>query len=295
MTAGVPEPQSPGDTDWNAIAANSAQGAMQPTSFSSWLDRFAVQLVGGIGSDFTKSPPVYIGSKMTGEPLFHDVSTEERPDGFVTNSPQGQITSTAAALNMPAVSEEAYNETLKKMQALGFPVQSFDDVMKLWAQAVNRASTMFTASDGKNQITPWDALSMYATETGVAGTGGSQTHTQVSRSVNELTEGQSWSVLRGTLQQALGRDPSDDELRNFTYKMSTLAARNPSITKSTTTTSVDGNSSTNSHSSGGFTSDDAAEAALSDAQESPEYGAYQAATTYYNAAMNSLGAVGSVG
>lgn len=119
-----------------------------------------------------------------------------------------------------------------------------------------------------------------------------RTETQTYRTINEITEGQAWASLQGTLSQMLGRDPSDQELRDFTYRMNQMAASNPTITK-TVQRFKDGElSGTTSRTSGGFDSADIAQEAYDEAQSDPEYAEYQAATTYFSALQQALGAIG---
>lgn len=116
--------------------------------------------------------------------------------------------------------------------------------------------------------------------------------TQTSRSISEITEGQAWASIQGTLQQMLGRDPTDQELRDFTYRMNRMAADNPTITR-TIQQYKDGElESTTSRTRGGFTAADMAQEAYTEAQKDPEYAEYQAATTYFSALQQALGAIG---
>jgi hypothetical protein len=77
--------------------------------------------------------------------------------------------------------------------------------------------------------------------------------------------------------------------------MGQLAARNPAISK-TISTYKDGRltNSTTREVDSGFTADDMMKNAYDNAQADPEYGAFQAASTYYNAAVSALGAIGDV-
>lgn len=119
------------------------------------------------------------------------------------------------------------------------------------------------------------------------------TKTQVSRSISDVPEGEAWAMLQSNLSRMLGRDPSDQEVRDFAFRMNQLAAENPAITKtigkfkdgelvSTTTKQVDS----------GFTERDLQREAYETAQNDPIYAEYQAATTYFNAAQQALGAIG---
>lgn len=210
--------------------------------------------------------------------------------------PAGDKTSTVeAAVNMPFLWEQdEIDEAMEKMRAAGLPVKDFDDMTAVWQKMVTRASQIYSLSAGEKKVSPWDALDMYKSEAEKSGTLQALNRSEVrtATSVNELTEGQSWSVLRQTLSSMLGRDPSDQELRDYTYRMNSLAAKNPSISR-TVTKYKDGEAvSSNTHSSGGFTESDAAEAAYMQAQNDPDYAEYQSATTYYNALQSALGPLG---
>lgn len=201
-----------------------------------------------------------------------------------------KVTSIEQAKNMPYLWDDSeVTEAMDKMQKAGFDVSSFDQMLSVWGGLVDRASKTYTLSGGAMKVSPWDVLDRYKSESPAAFTGSKST---TSRSVNELTEGQSWSVLRTTMQQLLGHDPSDEEIRRFTYKMSGLASKNPSITKTITSYKNGEATGSSSHTSGGFTMDDAAQAAYEQAQNDPDYAEYQAASTYFNAVLSALGPIG---
>ena len=90
----------------------------------------------------------------------------------------------------------------------------------------------------------------------------------------------------------LGRDPTDQEMRDFTYRMNQLAARNPSISKTITSYKNGEAVSQNTHTNPGFTAADMAQKAYDTAQSNPDYAEYQSATTYFNAALSALGPIG---
>lgn len=117
--------------------------------------------------------------------------------------------------------------------------------------------------------------------------------TQVSRNVTDITEGQAWASIQNTLSQMLGRDPSDQELRDFTYRMNRMAADNPSISRTITVYKNGGDiASSRTHTDPGFTMDDVAQEAYDQAQNEPDYAEYHGASYLFNAAMSALGPLG---
>lgn len=203
----------------------------------------------------------------------------------------------AQAMNLPYTWEdEEVADAMDKMRDAGLDVQGFEDVLDVWGSLVDRAAMTYSMSEGKRKVTPWDVLDMQKAEAKAAGIqilDPNRTESVVQRSVHDITEGQAWSTLQQTLSGMLGRDPSDQELRDYTYRMNQLAAANPSITN-TIVKYKDGKAvSQTSDTETGFTSDDMAQSAYERAQDNPEYAEYQSSTTYFNAAMGALGAIGT--
>jgi hypothetical protein len=203
------------------------------------------------------------------------------------------------AMNQPYMwDEQKVHDTMKMMRDAGQNVTSFDQMKQVWDGMVQRASAMYSLSSGQRKVTPWDVLDMYKKEAPAPGPGDPRfngTKTQTATSINQLSEGQAWHVLQSTLSQMLGRDPSDQEMRNFAYKMNSMAASNPSVSKTITQYKNGQAVSANTTQSGGFTTDDALQAAYDKAQDNPDYAEYQSASTYYNAALSALGAIGTTG
>lgn len=210
-----------------------------------------------------------------------------------------QAQTVTRALNQPYLwDEEELDEAMKKMQDAGLDVKSFDDVNSVWQGLVERAAKTYTISEGEKKVTPWDVLDLVKREDESANGGEDPenfTHVSTSKTVQDISEGEAWSVLQSNLSRMLGRDPSDQEVRDFTHRMGQLAARNPAISK-TISTYKDGRltNSTTREVDSGFTADDMMMKSYEDAQADPEYGAFQAASTYFNSAMGALGAIGDV-
>ena len=116
-----------------------------------------------------------------------------------------------------------------------------------------------------------------------------QTATSTSTSVNDLSDGDAWAIMQNAATQALGRDVSHEEIREFAYRANQIAAENPD--KVATTQTVDartGDSSSHTSKKTGFNSNDAQRMAQEELEDTPEAGAYQAATTYFNAMLGAL-------
>lgn len=223
-----------------------------------------------------------------------------RPESNVTTTTTetSQAQTVTRALNQPYLWDDSeVKEAMTRMQEAGLDVKSFDDVNSVWQGLVERAAKTYTFSDGKKKVTPWDVLDLIKREDESAN--GSQfddenfTATSTSRSVQDISEGEAWSVLQSNLSRMLGRDPSDDEIRDFTFRMGQLAAANPAISK-TVATYKDGRlqSSNTTEVDSGFTADDMMKTSYDEAQRDHEYAEYQSATTYFNAVQSALGEIG---
>jgi hypothetical protein len=241
---------------------------------------------------------------------------QTRPDGTpvvfpgarpatVKRGSRDKTITVAQAMNEPYLwSEEQVQSAIERFQQAGFKdVATFDDVVQVWGGLVKRAGSMYSLSSGKRKVTPWDVLGLYSREIAAAQAkqgppgpgdpGFNGRTTVVNKTIADVSEGEAWSALRGTISAMLGRDPSDQEVRDFSYRMGNLAARNPSISK-TIQQYKDGQvvSTTTKQTDAGFTAADMAQEAYEKAQRDPDYAEYQAATTYFNAAVSALGAIG---
>lgn len=204
------------------------------------------------------------------------------------------------AMNLPYTWDEGeIAEAMRRMRQAGVNVTSFDrgenSLLTVWGALVDRAAMTYGMSEGRRKVTPWDVLDMYKAEAQANGTFTNYqngTESVVRRSVAEITEGQAWESLRSTVSQMLGRDPSDQELRDYTYRLNQLAAQNPEISKTIAKYKNGEVVSESTETTGGFTGYDMAQEAYEDAQSNPEYADYQASTLYYNATLSALGAIG---
>ena len=199
------------------------------------------------------------------------------------------------ALNLPYTWDaDEVKDAMAKMRAAGMDVNTFDDLVKSWGGLVDRAATTLAMSKGEKKLTPWDVLDLYKKEAEDSGLldklNGSRT--TVSRSVEDVDEGQAWATLKSATSELLGYDPSDQDVRDFTYKMGQLAARNPNITKTITSYQNGEATGQTSHTTPGFTAADMEKAAYDEALNDPGHAEYASASTYFNAAISALGPIG---
>jgi len=292
---------------------------MTGTPFSGILPPWAKGIPGAVLGDANFDPyfgivsqqgdeRVYMGDRTVPGTPGVDVHTAERPDTGsgefelphdVAPTPEKTedttLTSTQVA-NLPYTwTEENITDAMKRMRQAGINVTSFDQLNEVWGGLVNRASMVYSMSEGKNKVTPWDVLDMYKAEAKAADNYinyESGTRVSTSKSIAHITEGEAWSSLQSTLSKMLGHDPSDQEVRDFTYRMNQLAAKNPAISKTISQYKAGDITSSSTTTEGGFAGADVAQAAYEQAQNDPGYAEFQAGSTYYNAALSALGAIG---
>lgn len=280
--------------------------AMSITQRMSVLPRWARDLkVLGMGAT-EDIPPAFVYMREQRVPAGTDDPTQfDTPRGLREGNDvpeegsRTQAQTIDRALNQPYLwDDEELDDAMKRMQDAGYDVKSFDDVNDVWQGLVDRAAKTYTFSKGEKKVTPWDVLDLIKREDESANGGEDDenfTHVSTSKTVQDISEGEAWATLQSNLSRMLGRDPSDQEVRDFTHRMGQLAARNPAISK-TISTYKDGRltNSTTREVDSGFTADDMMKNAYDTAQADPEYGAFAAASTYYNAAVSALGAIGDV-
>jgi hypothetical protein len=163
-------------------------------------------------------------------------------------------------------------------------------VNNAWANVVQDAGLRYAMSGGKSKITPYQMLDIMV---GVSGdlkkNAAPKTTTQstTSFSNNVIDAKTADSLVRAIYHDQIGRDPTPNELATYRVMVTGYTKANPSKTTTNTTQTTDGmgNVTQNVHSdsSGGWTQAGVQEQVLGKTRQDPEYGAYQAATTYYNA------------
>lgn len=181
----------------------------------------------------------------------------------------------------------------KASQAIGTEITSFSQFLSVWDKAVDAAEQSWALTGGQKPMTPWQAMELMKTDASDAygdGSGGPVTTTSRTTTVNRLSDGSAWQVLKSAAQQALGRNPTHEELRSFAARANRIAVENPETVVTTSTRDGDGNTTSSSTRTPGATGDDYLTEAESKV-DTEEAGAYQAATTYYSAMLSGLNSV----
>lgn len=171
------------------------------------------------------------------------------------------------------------------MASAGFKVATFTDAdfFKAWSSYATQAASYNAA--GK-MLSPWDVLSMDG-----QGRQNNQptTTTTTDTSYNISNYQDTHALFMQAAQSLLGRAPTVAETKAFQSQLNAYQRANPTKTTRTTTTDAQGNSTSTTSSSGGTTAAGMQDLAQQQAQQNPEYGSYQAATTYFNALLGAIG------
>lgn len=199
--------------------------------------------------------------------------------------------------------------TMRKIR--GFSMEmGLPDVMKAWGDMVDASRAM---SSNFARYSPWDIMNSYgdgSTGRGTykdgaweydATTGqrlrflGATKKTTTSKQVDLSSYADVEALTKSVLIQALGRAPSAAEVASFKKTLNSEERANPTVATTTSTLSPNlqtGEVETTQQStttSGGLSAEAKAGLVEEKAQATPEYGAYQAATTYMNSLMQMMG------
>lgn len=177
-----------------------------------------------------------------------------------------------------------------RMQRAGMisDARDWQAATKAWAYAVDQAATF--GAVGK-KVTPWDVISMGESTMGALSRGPSS-QTQTATRLDIPSEADAKAATATLFRSMMGRDATDAELSRYSSVLIAAARANPSTSTVTTTYDAQGNATaSNTVSSGGIGSEGLQQAVSGSVKKDPEYAAYQASTTYFNALLSAIGAV----
>ena len=216
-----------------------------------------------------------------------------------------------------------YKKLAEEAEKYGLKAETLDDLRIVWETALEYSANKYATGSKK---TPWEMIPLM----GGAWQGGggaadrsrsmTQTMHEAGRTVTETATQvdisnpeQSRALVQDVLSRALGRWASGDELSEFVGTLNTYQRENPSVSTrtsttapSTTTTSttesgdgsqqvtgsetVGGETNSSTTNQQGATAEGGQQLLLEEAMEQPDYGAYQASTTYMDALIGALAA-----
>lgn len=149
---------------------------------------------------------------------------------------------------------------------------SDQDMAKIWGSYAAQSAAYWMNGMGK-PITPWDVISMDRKTREAVGP-----RTSTSTNMNLSSLGDAKYIAQQAARSLLGRDPTQAEVSTLLNSLNAAERANPTVTTTVTQPGGDSTSTT----TGGLSEAARAMQAQEQLKASKEYGAYQAATTYYN-------------
>lgn len=172
------------------------------------------------------------------------------------------------------------------LAATGVDVSNMNDgaLLAYWERYIDRAAQKYDAGINMN---PFGVLNLDVEQRLKWQTQDQKqpkTITQTSSQTQLSTSADARAIYQTAAQQLLGRDPTSEEVSGFLTLLNSQERSNPQITTTTSNYDAEGKLTTQSSVSEGGLSAEARNLAATDmAKQNPEYGAYQAATTYMDA------------
>jgi len=203
------------------------------------------------------------------------------------NERDGGLITTSSALSKIYESDAYRQKVAEQMVAAGIldPTQINDlgAIQSAWEDVVNQASLFYQAGNGR---TPEQVIAMINMQKKAAAAAVPTTVT------HDTTQAQTFNTdgpgdIRTALINMLGRAPTEQETQSYMAGLNSAAQANPQQSHSVVHTDANGNTTTNTTNSGGI---DPTAVLGQMAQADPEYGAYQASTTYMDALRQAIGA-----
>jgi hypothetical protein len=283
--------QHPAPTSSSAPAANppGQPGIPAPNTLDAALNAFSGNTAAsGVNP---KNPPVYLGQTTRTTIPFMGPNIPGGTTGNTFAVKGGQQIPVDNMSTLDEASQQYYNwdnatknKFITQLNLAGINASGLSDtqLQAQWASYVGQAANYYAAGQ---RYTPWDILAkdMASRESAPA-----RSVTQTSTNYNMSSADDAHAIFLQASQSLLGRDPTKGEIATFKGRLNAYEKANPSVT--TTTSSYKGNDLTGqtSTTSGGVSADSRNMMAMEKAKAEPEYGAYQAATTYMDALMKTI-------
>lgn len=223
--------------------------------------------------------------------------TQDQLKQFVNKGILNKVPGFEVGMGMPQIqsawqnlvqSSILFNQNLKPGEKAWTP----DDVMDSWSSSKGKYGTQ-QQGDWIFDVATGERIKYV----------GPRTKTSKATQVNLSSPEEVQALVTQTLQQALGRAPTAKELANFKSTISGYEQAHPQVATTTTTLSDEDiaraqasggdvwsqASQQSTQTSGGASDAARAQLVQGEAQGTPEYGKYQAGTTYFNALLSLVG------
>lgn len=231
-----------------------------------------------------KDPPVFLGWKTPTAPQ-GPYAPGYKPVGLFATAPMDTGTVTQVTGQFYGWDQPTRDKFLAQAGLAGYDTGNMKDgqLAALWGNYVAQAAEYL-----KNgvKVTPWDIMAKDRAQREAAGP---RTVTQKSTSYDLSTEGDARAIFYTAAQQLLGRDPTKAETLSFQKALNKMERANPTVTTTTSNYMGQELQSQESTTEGGVKEGARQMEAMDIAKAKPEYGAYQASTTYFNALMAMIG------
>ena len=214
--------------------------------------------------------------------------------------PQDYRTQVNASSSFLEMSEQDRNEFMQLALQAGLINPSSNgvsqsDVFQAWDRATKFAADFNSDKSKDKYISPWEATRKLALGMKAANGGAYDAfrpRKQTQTTARNFTTGQDAqavsSALESLFSQEMGRAPTQQERLTYQKLVQKAYDMNPETSTSVTTTDPNGDSTTNTTQSGGV---DMTATLLDQVRSDPESQAFQAGSTFFQAAMNALGAI----
>lgn len=232
------------------------------------------------------NPPVYLG-EIAGSTRF---AGKEMPDGERIPAPHDKtaLLDKASTMIYRDGVQQRFIDLLLRNGIIERGNYTWDDVEGWWLKAVAGAANAWRY--GGKKVTPEQWLELWH-GAGVNGAGGgASTQTSVDKSVQQIDDLDARAAAEETYSSLMGRAPKGKEADAIREMLNSYAQNHPSITRQTVHTDAQGNVSRTTKTSGGMSSAGAAQLVDDQVKSKPGYAEYQAASTYFNALQQALGA-----
>lgn len=183
--------------------------------------------------------------------------------------------------------DDTKNKFLSQLNLAGYDTNGMKDaqIAQLWGSYAAQAAEYYARG---TKVTPWDILAKDR-EQREAYMRTPRSVTQSSTAYDMSTREDAHGIFLQAAQSLLGRDPTKSEITAFQKALNAYEKANPTVTTTTTNYMGDDVTGQTSTTKGGVKEGARGLMAMEDIKKDPEYGAYQAATTYFDAMMEMIG------